>query len=91
MLLFETFKLLSSYTFRLPARRFILSDLFTVQFDPVTLKIFDQVSCELFLKGSGGKMGVFFSPSNLQEFHSNTSDERLLLLLKEEQEARKSQ
>ena len=43
VLLFETFKLLSSYTYRLPARRFILFDLFvTVSFTPHTIQTFDQ-------------------------------------------------
>lgn len=41
-LLFETFKLLAAYTFRLPARRFILFDLFgQVQFDHETMEVFD--------------------------------------------------
>lgn len=42
-MLFETFKLLSSYTYRLPARRFILFDLFTwIEFDDFTMLTFDR-------------------------------------------------
>jgi len=42
-LFFETFKMLTSYTYRLPARRFILFDLFNhITFDANTMSIFDQ-------------------------------------------------
>jgi len=42
-LFFETFKMLTSYTYRLPARRFILFDLFNhITFDASTMSMFDQ-------------------------------------------------
>jgi len=63
VLLLETFKLLSSYTYRLPARRFILFDLYTwIQFDKETMAMFDM------------------------PFNTAVSEERLCLLLKEEQD-----
>lgn len=41
--LFETYKLLCCYSYRLPARRFLFFDLFTsVQFTPETMKKFDE-------------------------------------------------
>lgn len=55
-LLFETFKLLAAYTFRLPARRFIFFDLFgQVQFEPETMEVFDgdfreSASAEIIVK-----------------------------------------
>lgn len=67
VLLMETLKLLSTYTYRLPARRFILFDLYTwIKFDKQTMETFDV------------------------EFQQAVSEERLCILLKEEQDRREA-